>query len=150
MKATLYIESSIINRNSSKPLDIIINSKYAVIEDKAITLTKSFMDLWKFIMPVWQLPLWLMQHSTWLCRNCLRGGHHGLYFGDSYVHLHCNSRDYTALDEMRKMHRPKFMKPTADIRWSAEAPLKDSGCVVLLTCSLVYNAFYYSECLDEF
>lgn len=54
------------------------------------------------------------------------------------------------LDGMRKMHRPGFVKPTAGIKCSAEAPLKVSGCVVLLTCSLVYNAFYHSECLGEF
>lgn len=50
------------------------------------------------------------------------------------------------LDGMRKMHGPGFMKPIVDIRCSAEAPLKGSGSVVLLACSLVCNAFNNSEC----
>lgn len=48
------------------------------------------------------------------------------------------------------MHRSMFMKPVADIRCSAEAPLQVSGSVVVLTCSLVFNSFNNSEGLGEF
>lgn len=37
-----------------------------------------------------------------------------------------------------------------DMRCSSGAPLKESGFVFLLACSLVCNAFYYSECSGEF
>lgn len=97
--------------------------KSAVTEAKPITLIKSFQ--WIYGNASCQLTVTTGTNATMHLTvqklperrpslAAVRQSPRVSYFGDSFVHLHCNSRDYRVLDGLKKMHRPGFIKPIAD------------------------------------